>query len=135
MGVGVGFNNCFWVYSCSWTTFIFYVSFNYDIWFGLNFGVIFLLFRALVGYFSGWGSVTTFISYISFNFDIWFSINVGAIFDLLEPKLTIFWGGVGFEHFFLVYSWTWTTFIFYVTFNSDIWFWLNFGVIFYFLGP
>ena len=31
----------FEVYSCSWTTFIFFVSFNFDIWFWLNFGVIF----------------------------------------------------------------------------------------------
>ena len=31
----------FRVYSCSWITFIFFVSFNFDIWFWLNFGVIF----------------------------------------------------------------------------------------------
>ena len=30
-------SSCFGVYSCSWTTFIFYVSFNSDIWFWLNF--------------------------------------------------------------------------------------------------
>ena len=40
-GVGVGFDKCFGVYSCSWTTFIFYVSFNSGIWFWLNVGVIF----------------------------------------------------------------------------------------------
>ena len=39
-GVGVGINNGFKVSSCSWTTFIFYVSFNSDIWFWFNFGVI-----------------------------------------------------------------------------------------------
>ena len=41
VGVGKGFKNCSGVYSCSWTTFIFYVSFNSDIWFWPNFGVIF----------------------------------------------------------------------------------------------
>ena len=33
----------FWVYSCSWTTFIFYVTFNSDIWFWLYFWVVFYL--------------------------------------------------------------------------------------------
>ena len=39
--LGVGFDNCFGVYSCSWTSFIFYVSFNSNLWFWLNFVVIF----------------------------------------------------------------------------------------------
>ena len=43
LGVGVGFDNCFGVYSSSWTTLIFYVSFNSDIWFWLIFGVIFFM--------------------------------------------------------------------------------------------
>ena len=34
-------NNFFGFYSCSWATFIFYVSFNSDFWFCLKFGVIF----------------------------------------------------------------------------------------------
>ena len=56
-GVGVGFDNYFWVYWCSWTTFIFFVSFNFNIWYWLNFWVIFNFFVALMGYFWGWGRV------------------------------------------------------------------------------
>ena len=41
VGVGEGFENCSGVYSWSWTNFIFYVSFNSDIWFWLNFVAIF----------------------------------------------------------------------------------------------
>ena len=47
--------NCFSVYSCSWTTFIFYVSFNSVIWFWLNFGVI-LYFLGPNGLFLGIGA-------------------------------------------------------------------------------
>ena len=36
-GVRVRFKNCLWFYSCSWTTFIFYVSFNSDFWCWPNF--------------------------------------------------------------------------------------------------
>ena len=42
--VGIRFKQYFLVYSNSVTTFIFYVSFNYDIWFWLNFWVIFFYF-------------------------------------------------------------------------------------------
>ena len=52
-GVRVWFDNCFGVYSFSWTTLIFFVSFNSDIWFWLNFYVIFLHFWAQMGYFCG----------------------------------------------------------------------------------
>ena len=41
LGVVVGSDNCFVVYSCSRTTFIFYVYFNSDIWFLHNFWVLF----------------------------------------------------------------------------------------------
>ena len=41
IGLGEGFKHCFRVYSCTWTTFIFYVTLDSDIWFWLNFGVIF----------------------------------------------------------------------------------------------
>ena len=40
-GVGVGFENCFGVYSCSWKTFIFCVFFNSNFWFWINFEIIF----------------------------------------------------------------------------------------------
>ena len=43
-GVGVGFDNCFGVYSYCWISFIFYVSFNSDLWIWLNFGVLFTFF-------------------------------------------------------------------------------------------
>ena len=38
LSVTIRFRNCFGVYSYSATTFIFYVSFNSDIWFWLDFG-------------------------------------------------------------------------------------------------
>ena len=49
----IGFENCFRVCSCSWTTFIFYGSFNSDIgWFNLE-----VIFGILMGYFCGWGRI------------------------------------------------------------------------------
>ena len=56
LGFGVGVKNYFGVYSCSWTTFIFYSSFNSDFWFWLNTWVLFS-FWVLMGYFWGRGSV------------------------------------------------------------------------------
>ena len=66
--VGIRFKNCFGVYSYGATTFIFYVSFNSDTSFVLNFGVVlalgalmgFLLgqrifFGVKMGYFRAWG--------------------------------------------------------------------------------
>ena len=96
-GVGVGFDNCFGVYLCSWINLIFFVSFNYDIWFWLNFGVIFWLLgpqRAIFGVEEGFKncfgvyscSWTTFICHVSFNSDIWFWLNFGVIFDVLGPQ-------------------------------------------------
>ena len=41
-GIRLEFDNCFWVQSYSWTTFIFYDSLNSDIWISLNFGVSFV---------------------------------------------------------------------------------------------
>ena len=49
LGVGVGFNNCFQVYSCSWTIFIFYSSFNLDFWFWLNFGAVYTFWGLFLG--------------------------------------------------------------------------------------
>ena len=84
----VGFKNSFRVYSCSWTTFIFYVNFNSDIWFWLNFGVIFdifgpswAIFWVGVGLKNCFGvyscSWPTFIFYSSFNSDFWFWLYFG----------------------------------------------------------
>ena len=53
-GVGEGFKNCFGVNSCSWTTFIFYVTLISDIWFWLIFGVIFYFFGSWWAIFGVW---------------------------------------------------------------------------------
>ena len=57
-GLGSG-SNCFGVYLYSAIIFIFFVSFNSDIWFWLNFGVV-LTFWGTIGLFLGsmWGSKT-----------------------------------------------------------------------------
>ena len=52
--VRVAFKNYFRVYSCRWTTFVFYSSFNFDFGFWLNFGS-FLAFRGPNGLFLGSG--------------------------------------------------------------------------------
>ena len=53
-GVGVGFDNCFGVYSCvveqlSFSLFLLILTFDFDLIFGS-----FLTFWALTGYFWGW---------------------------------------------------------------------------------
>ena len=53
-GVRVGFDNCFRVYSCSWTTLIFFVSFNSDIWFLLNFWILFTFWGPYGLFFGFW---------------------------------------------------------------------------------
>ena len=86
-GLGKGSKTVFWVYSCSWTTFILYVSVNSGIWFLLNWGH-FCLFGALMGYFWFLGRVqkrfgvyscscSTFIMYVSVNSGICFLLNWG----------------------------------------------------------
>ena len=81
LSVTIRFRNCFGVYSYSATTFIFYVSFNSDIWFWLNFGVVFdiwglqwAIFGFNVGFKNSLGvnsySWTTFIFYDFLNSDI-----------------------------------------------------------------
>ena len=110
LGVGVRFENCFGFYSCSWSTFILYVSVNSGIWFLLNWGH-FCLFGALMGYF--WVGVgfencfgfyscswTTFICFASFNSNIWFWLNFEVIFDVFGPYWAIFGVGVGFKNWF-----------------------------------
>ena len=93
----VGFKNIFWVHSCSWTTFIFYSSFNSDFKIWLNFRFIFLLFGVMMGYFLVrvgfknyfWvysRSWTTFILYVSVNSDIWFRLNFLVILSFWGPN-------------------------------------------------
>jgi len=95
-GVRVCFNNCFGVYSFSWTTFILYVSVYSNIWFLLNFGH-FWLFEAQLGYFSSWmgltmvfGSIRV-VEQLSFSmilliliFD--FDLILGSFFTFLGPN-------------------------------------------------
>ena len=69
--VGKRFKNCSGVYSCRWTTFIFYVSFNSDIWFWLNF-VIFLTFCLGSTYVVQQLSFSMFPLILTFEFDLIF---------------------------------------------------------------
>ena len=149
MGIGVRFDNCFGVYLCSWTTFIFYVSINSGIWFWQTFWVIFYflgpqrtIFGAGEGFINCFGvyscswttSILYFLSILIFVLtqfwgDFWLS---GVMFYFFRPQLTIFGVGEGFKICFWVYSCSWTTFIFYSSFNSDFWLRLNFGAFFIF---
>ena len=109
MGVGVRFDNCFGVYSCSWTIFIFYISFNSGIWFRLIFGVIIYFWgplRTIFGVEEGFKhlfwvyscSLTTFIFYDFFNSDSWIGLCFWVVIDFLGPKWTIFGIWVGFKN-------------------------------------
>ena len=95
-GVEVGLKKYFGVYSCSWATFVFYVSLNSDNWFWLNFWIIFTFsgpYRAIFGVGEGskhcFGdyscSWTTLFFYVTLDSDIWFWLNFGVIFDSLGP--------------------------------------------------
>ena len=83
LGLGVGFENCFGVYSCSWTTFIFYVSIHSDIWFRLKLLLKFCgpscaFFGVGVGfkhcfrvYLCSWTTfISLFLSILSFDFNL-----------------------------------------------------------------
>ena len=144
-GGGVRFDNCFGVLSCSWTTFISFVSFNSDIWFGSISGS-FLIFWGPNGLFLGlWKGSKTVLgsthvveqlsfsvlpSILTFDFDL-----ILVFFLLFGALIGYFVVEVGIKNCFEVSLYSWTTFIFLVSSNSDIWFWLNFGAIFEFLGP
>ena len=93
-GIGIEFDNCFGVYSCSWKTFIFYVSFNSGIWFWLNVGFIFyfldpnrLFFGVGVEFENRFVvyscSCSTFILYVSVNSGIGFCLILGSFFTFL----------------------------------------------------
>ena len=141
----VGFRNCFGVYSCSWTTYIFYSSSNSDFWFWLNFGVVFYFWGPnWLFFWSGYVSITVLwsiyvvdqllfcivSSILTFDFHlIW-----GSFLTFLGPYWAIFGVRVGFKNCFVVYICRWPTFIFYSFFNSDFWFSLDFGSFFYFFG-
>ena len=101
------FINCFGVYLYSWTTLIFYDSFNADFLIWLNLGVILFTFwspsglslgsrldqkKCFVVYSCSW---STFIFYVSFNSDIWFWFNFGSFFTFWDSNglfLGSMWG-------------------------------------------
>ena len=93
--VGVDLKNCFGLCSCSWITFIFFVSFNSDLWIWVTFGVLYYFLGPLwaiigvgVGFDNCFGgylfSWTTFLFFVSFNSDMRFWLNSGVFFT--------FWG-------------------------------------------
>ena len=139
LGFGKGLNTVLWsthvVEQLSFSL-IFYVFVNFDIWFLLDFGVIFLVSGALTGYFWVWSRVQHWFgvyscSWTTLIFFVFFSL-LTFYFDLILGSFLLF-GAV--KGYFGVYSCSWTTLIFYVSFNPGIWIWLNFGFIFDFLGP
>ena len=96
-------DNCFGICSCSWTTFIFYVSFNSEIWFWLTFGGHFFIFGGPHGLFLGFGvglkncfevylySWTILSMYVSVNSDICFCLILGYFLTFWGLK-RLFWG-------------------------------------------
>ena len=152
-GVGEVLMNCFWVYSCSWTTSILYVSVNSYICFSSilgsfwHFRVMFSFFGpqlTILGIVEGftycffWSThVVEQLSYCMFpSFLVFDFYLIGVIFDFLGPYTGLFLGlSKSSKNCFGFYSSSLTTFICSVFFNSDIWFWLHFGVIFDVLGP
>ena len=106
------FKNCFGVYSCSWATLIFYFFFNSDIWFWINFGVVFY-FWGPNGIFLGsmWGSTTVlgsthvveqlsfllFLSILTYEFDLIFGsfllfVALMGYFSGVRKVRQRFWG-------------------------------------------
>ena len=83
--VGVGFDNCFGVYSCSCSTFFLYVSVNSGIDFYLILGS-FLTFWALMGYFWGQGRVQKlfYVVLSILNFD--FYLILGSFLTFWDPN-------------------------------------------------
>ena len=79
LGSGYDSYSC-WIYSCSWTTFIFCDSLNCDIRIWLDFVE---RFDNCFGVYS-W-SWTTFILYVSLILDIWFWLNFWIIFIFRSP--------------------------------------------------
>ena len=131
-GVGVGFENCFGVYSCSWTTLIFYVFLNSDFWFWPTYFLgSFWLFVALRDYFWDQGLksffeqilFSMFSSILKFNFDT----ILGVILALLgRGKIKIWFGSTH-----IVEQLSFSMFFSFLTFDFD----LIFGSFFTFWGP
>ena len=129
----------FWGLTCSWTTFIFYVSFNSEIWFWLTFGGHFFIFGGPHGLFLGFGvglkncfevylySWTILSMYVSVNSDICFCLILGYFLTFWGPHGLFLGFAVGFKNCFGVYSYSWTILILYVSVNSDICFCLVLG--------
>ena len=152
MGVGVRFDNCFGVYLCSWTTFIFYVTLNSDTWFWLNFCVIFdilwpqwTIFGAEERFINCFGvyscSWTTSILHASVNSYICFNLIFGSFlsfwvifFSFLGPN-GLFWG-LGKGSKIVLWSTHVVEQLWFCRFPSILVFDLYLvGVIFDFLGP
>ena len=97
-GVRIGFKNYFGVYSCSWKTFIFFVSYNSDIWFRLNFRVIFD-FLGPNGLFLGlWKGSKTILGSTHVVEQLSFSMLPSIMtfdFDLILRSFLNFWGPNG----------------------------------------
>ena len=103
MGVGVGFDNIIRVYSCSWTTFIFFVSFNSDIWFWLNFGVI-LYFLGTIGLILGLGKGSKNVLGSTHVVD---ELSFSMILSILLCNSTYFWGHFWLFRALMGYLWGW----------------------------
>ena len=94
-GIGVKFDNCFGVYSCSYSTFILYVSVNSGIGFYLVLG-LFLTFWGPIGLFLGLGQgLTTVMGSTHIVEQLSFSMFLSILtfdFDLILRSFLSFWG-------------------------------------------
>ena len=138
-------NICFVVYSYSATNFIFLFSWNFDIWFCLDFGVVLDFWDSNGLFFFGCDDFQNCFGVLSLISNFLFSLLPSIlpfVFDLNLGYFGFFGGPnwlflvvrVRFKNCFVVCSYCWTTFIFCVSFNSDFLFWPKFGVVFDFLG-
>ena len=107
LGVGVEFRvrfkNCLGVYTSSWPNFIFYVSFNSNLWFWFNFGVVFYFFGALKGCFWVPGMIHTVVGSTHVVEQLSFSMFPSTLafnFDLMFWSFLTFWALMG-------YFWGW----------------------------
>ena len=118
LGVRLRLKNCFWVSSYGATTFIFYVSFNSEYLFLLNFRFCFCLFSGPNGLFllAGWGSKSVWDEKFYFLCILQFWLLVLTqflgnflLFGALIGYFSV-WGRV--KKLFRVSSSSWVTFVF-----------------------
>ena len=118
---------------------MFFVTFNSDIWFWLNFGVIFDFlgrwqdifgvgegFKHYFGVYSC--SWTTFVFYVLIKFNIWFLLNFGDCFLVLGALIDYIWGWGrvqqliwGSNH--VVEHFSFSMFLSFLTFDFDLVLW------------